>query len=152
MGGALDPEELERMIEHVAGDVQKAEEAHEKLKDHVQEFLISDARSRGELAGYIKNAARDIATVKDSSEKSAVAIQTQVKESSEALWSAVDALREGLTTEIRERAVESVTVASNVETTKKELKGDIRMAGYAKIITFLGSAALILFTFYVNNG
>jgi len=126
-------DELERMIEHVAGDVQKVEEAHGTLNGQVHEFMVASARTNAELAGYVKNAALDISAVRKSSEKS-----------SEALQAAIAVMGKTLTDEITERKVADTEQDGKIKTVKVELIGRIRNAGYAKIVAFIASAALLV--------
>lgn len=124
-------DELERMIEHVAGDLQKAEEDHSELEKGFNTFLIADARSRAELAGYIKNAASDIKAVRTSSEKS-----------TETLAAAITTLTTTLTTEITDRSVEDEAAKGRLKIAKTDLEAKIRMSGYAKIISLLAAGVL----------
>ena len=125
------PDELERMIKHVAGDVQKAEEAHGVLEKGFNAFLIADARSRAELAGYIRNAASDIKAVRTSSEKS-----------TETLAAAIDTITTTLTKEITDRSVEDEAAKGRLKIAKTDLEAKIRMSGYAKIISLLAAGVL----------
>lgn len=124
-------DELERMIEHVAGDLQKAEDAHSLLEKGFNVFLIADAKSRAELAGYIKNAASDIKAVRASSEKA-----------NSILSSAIATLTTTLTTEIKDRSVEDEAASGRLKEVKTDLLAKIRMSGYAKIISLLSAGVL----------
>ena len=155
-------DELERMIEHVAGDVQRAEENHDKLEGRhetfsqdVHDYMLRTAKADGEIAGYVKNAALDISVIRKESTSAVAAVQVQVKESSEALWAAVDVIKDSLALEMKARAVADkghegdlenlqTSLEGSMETMKVDLTGKIRMAGYAKIITFVVGVAMLV--------
>lgn len=151
---APDIEELSKRVDQTQKDHEGVVRKHDELSKDVHDFMILKAREDGEVAGYIKNAATDIAAIRKENTTAVATVQIQIKDTSEALWSAVDVLKETLSQEINARAVadrghegdlETMQTAleGSMETMKVDLIGKIRMAGYTKIIAFLSSAALM---------
>ncbi len=103
-----------------------SEDITELRKDFTR-HQIDEAGFRSEVSAYIKNAAEDIGE-----------IRTSIKESTTAQWTAIDLLKNALADEETERKVEDVS-----------LKGNIRMAGYAKIIAVLASLTLMVIGSYL---
>ena len=87
----------------------------DQLEKEFNDHKVKDAYFRAETAAYIKGAAEDIGEIK-----------TSILAGTTAQWTAIDLLKDALADEETERKVEDVS-----------LKGNIRMAGYAKIITIL---------------
>lgn len=92
-----------------------------EIREEFTRHQIDEATFRAETAAYIKNAAQDIKDIKESFDKS-----------TDAQWVAIDTLKDGLASETKNRAVADT-----------KLEGNIRMAGYAKIISILSSLALM---------
>lgn len=99
----------------------------DQLERDFNDHRVEDAEFRAETATYIKGAADDIGEIK-----------TSILAGTTAQWTAIDLLKEALATEKTERKVEDVS-----------LKGNIRMAGYTKIIAVLASLTLMVIGSYL---
>ena len=99
----------------------------DQLNKDFNDHRVEDAKFRAETSAYIKDAAQDIKDIKVSFDASKTA-----------QWEALTALKEGLSTETTERKVANT-----------ELKGNIRMAGYTKIIAILASLTLMVVGSYL---
>ena len=98
-----------------------------KLREDFTKHQINEAGFRSEVSAYIKDAAKDIGEIK-----------TSIAASTTAQWTAIGLLKDALAEEGTERKVEDV-----------KLKGNIRMAGYTKIIAVLASLTLMVVGSYL---
>jgi hypothetical protein len=125
---APDPVELSKRVDHLELTCGELERENKELTTSMHEFMLAQVKSGTEIAGYVKNAAGDIAEIKES----------------------VKSDRELLTQEISDRKVADTAHEGAMKTLKVDLTGKIRNAGYAKVVALLSSAALIAFTAFLR--
>lgn len=99
-----------------------------KLREDFTTHQIDEAGFRSEVSAYIKNAAQDINDIKNSFDKE-----------TDEQWAVLKELGTGLNTEREERKLAD-----------QDLKGNIRMAGYARIVAVLTSITLLIVGGYLT--